>query len=90
MGLYLYLEKDFTGRQVQRAHMKMARARKHWIAPPVPEQHAALGVAEVLAAAPGPERREMIRRWCQAVWQDWHHARPMIAALAQEQLDVAP
>ena len=90
MGLYLFLEKNFTGRQVQRAHMRMARARKHWIAPPIPERHTGLGVAEVLAAAPGPERRDMIRRWCQTVWQNWQHARPMIAALAQELLDVAP
>ena len=29
-GLYLYLEKNYTGRQVQLAHMKMAKRRKKW------------------------------------------------------------
>ena len=88
IGLYLYLEKNFTGRQVQRAHMQLARYRRPWVAPLIPEQHAAIGVAEVLSAPPGAERNAMIRRWCEAVWQDWTPARPQIAALAQSELGV--
>ena len=88
IGLYLYLEKNFTGRQVQRAHMQLARYRRPWVAPSIPEQHAALRVADVLAAPPGPERNAMIRRWCEAVWQHWQHARPQIEALAQSELGV--
>ena len=90
MGLYLYLEKDFTGRRVQRAHMQLARRRKGWIAPPIPQQYATIGVADVLAAAPGPERHAVIRRWCEAVWQDWQESRTTIVALAQNELDVTP
>jgi hypothetical protein len=89
IGLYLYLEKNFAGRRVQLAHMEMARRRRHWGAPPLPaQQRAAIGVANVVAASPGPERNAMIRRWCQAVWQDWQHARPEIAALARDLLGV--
>jgi hypothetical protein len=89
MGLFLHLEKNFTGHQVQRAHMEMARKRKHWTAPPIPQRHsAAIHVGDVLAAPPGTERNAMIRRWCQAVWQDWQHARPQIEALARELLGV--
>ena len=85
MGLYLHLEKNFTGRQVQRAHMQMARKRKHWTAPAMPERRrAAVRIADVLAAAPGPERNAMIRRWCEAVWRDWQHARGEVEALARE------
>jgi hypothetical protein len=90
IGLYLYLEKNFTGRQVQRAHMQLARQRKGWIAPPIPQQHANICVADVLAAAPGPERHDLIRRWCEAVWQDWQGSRMTIIALAQAELDIAP
>ena len=89
IGLYLSLEKGFTGRQVQRAHMQLARRSKHWIAPAMPAQQLArIGVAEVLASQPGTERNAMIRCWCQAVWQDWQHARPQIAALARDLLGV--
>ena len=86
IGLYLYLEKNFTGRQVQRAHMRLAQTRRQWVAPSIPERHAALGVAAVLAAPPGLERHAMIRRWCEAVWQDWRNARPEIAILAHRLL----
>jgi len=89
MGLFLHLEKKFTGRQVQRAHMEMARKRKHWSAPPIPQRESAeIYVGDVVAAPPGTERNAMIRRWCQAVWQDWQHARPQIEALARELLGV--
>lgn len=65
VGLYLHLEKGFTGRQVQRAHMELAHKRKQWIVPSMPEaQPAGIGVADVLAAEPGSERNAMIGRWC--------------------------
>ena len=86
IGLYLHLERNFTGRQVQRAHMELARRRRPWEAPPIPEQRAGIGVADVLAAEPGPERHTMIDRWCKAVWLDWQHARPQIEALARDLL----
>jgi hypothetical protein len=89
MGLYLHVERNFTGRQVQLAHMKMARQRKQWTAPPVPEkQIAGVGIGDVVEAPAGPERNAMIERWCRAVWQDWQHARGEIAALAAELLGV--
>jgi hypothetical protein len=89
IGLYLHLEKNFTGRQVQRAHMRLAQRRKHWYAPALPaETRAAIRVGDVAAAPPGLDRNAMIRRWCEAVWQDWHHARPEIAALARNLLGV--
>lgn len=89
IGLYLYLEKNFTGRRVQLAHMQLARRRKHWTAPPLPaQQHAAIRVADVVAAPPGPVRNAMIHRWCETVWQNWQHARPQIAALAHDLLGV--
>jgi hypothetical protein len=89
VGLYLHLEKGFTGRQVQRAHMEMARKHRQWIAPLAPEnRRAGIGMAEVLTAAAGAERDAMIRRWCEAVWRDWEHARPAIAGLARDLLGV--
>jgi Family of unknown function (DUF5946) len=33
IGLYLHVEKNFTGRQVQRFHMKLAKIRRPWIRP---------------------------------------------------------
>ena len=88
IGLYLHLEKNFTGKQVQRAHMKMARQRKQWPRLPLPEKHAAVTVADVMAAAPGAERDARIEAWCAAVWAVWEKSRDAIVRIAKTELDV--
>lgn len=88
IGLYLTLEKGFTGRQVQLAHMRLAKQRKHWPAIPPTRESTSITVADALAAEPGPTRDEAIRNWCHAVWQTWQPHREIIAKLAQEELDV--
>lgn len=90
IGLYLYLEKNLTGRQVQRAHMRLARNRRQWIAPAIARQRAPIGIADVVATPPGSERNAMIRRWCEAVWLNWQHSRAEIVALAKTELGVEP
>ena len=88
IGLYLTLEKGFSGRQVQLAHMRLAKQRKHWPQIPPTDQSASITVADALAAEPGPLRDQAIRDWCQAVWQTWQPHRETVAKLAREELDV--
>jgi hypothetical protein len=88
MGLYLYLEKNFTGKQVQLAHMRMARRRRSWPRLALPQTQASITVADVVAAEPGPARDAMIHNWCAAVWDAWQESRAQIAALAKAELDV--
>ena len=88
MGLYLHLEKGFTGRQVQLAHMRMARRRRSWPKLALPKTQASLTVADVVAAEPGEARDAMIRSWCAAVWDAWQESRAQIVALAKAELGV--
>lgn len=90
IGLYLYLEKGFTGRQVQLAHMRMARRRKTWPNLPLPASQASITVADILASPPGPVRDARIRQWCQSVWEIWHESREQIIQIAKAELDVDP
>ena len=69
IGLYLHIEKGFTGRQVQKMHMRLANRRKQWPTIPPPEEKAKITVADVLAAVPGEQRDAAIRDWCIAVWE---------------------
>jgi hypothetical protein len=69
IGLYLHVERGFTGRQVQRAHMKLATPRRKWLMPRLPEHRGAIRVGDVLAEPPGLERVVMIDVWCATVWQ---------------------
>lgn len=88
IGLYLHIEKGYTGKQVQRAHMHLANKSKTWPHLPLPTAHASICINDVLACEPGPARDAMIERWCAAVWQTWHHVRPTIIAIAQKYLGV--
>ncbi|WP_052569278.1 DUF5946 family protein [Ktedonobacter racemifer] len=53
VGLYLACEHNYTGRQVQRAHMLLAKTPKQWPSFRLPDTKATLSVLDVLNA---PER----------------------------------
>jgi hypothetical protein len=70
-GLYLAVERGFTGRQVQKMHMLMGGKSKQWPRFDQPENVGPLRVADVLAGAPGPDRDEKLMQWCVSVWAAW-------------------
>jgi len=80
-GLYLCIEKNYTGRQVQLMHMKMAKNKKPWPKIDLPEERGDITVNDVLAISPGPERNEMIKEWCRSVWNAYHDSRQTIIDL---------
>ncbi len=69
-GLNLFLEKGFSGRQVQKVHMHLANRRGPWPTLPLPARRSALTAADVLATAPGAERRQAVQAWCVSVWSE--------------------
>jgi len=71
IGLYLALEKGYTGRQVRLAHMKLAKTRKDWPRLEPPDQPPFLTVLDVLRAGTDAEKDAMIRKWMNAVWGSW-------------------
>lgn len=86
IGLYLHLEKGYTGKQVQRAHMQLAKWPNTWPRLPLPAQRGEIHIERVLAAEPGPARDAMINEWCASVWDSWRESRPAIVAIAQKYL----
>jgi hypothetical protein len=81
IGLYLHLERGFTGRQVQLAHMRLGTPRRSWTMPRLPESRGTIRVGDVLAAEPGPERDAMIQKWCTAVWEAYRDVHREIAGI---------
>jgi hypothetical protein len=71
IGLYLALEKGYTGRQVQRAHMRIARIQRKWPRLEPPVKPAGITVMDVLGAGTDAEKDAMIRQWMKAVWESW-------------------
>lgn len=87
VGLYLVNERGFTGRQVQRTHVALARQDGGWPAVRAPTERAALTVADVLASR-DDALAEAIRQWSSAVWQLWRHEAVTIATLLRTRLDI--
>lgn len=70
VGLYLHIEKGFTGREVQLAHMKLGRTKQEWPTFKIPDDRGPINVATVLAA-PTEQRDSMIHDWCRVVWNSF-------------------
>ena len=83
VGLYLFLEKGYTGREVQMVHMKMAKNKKPWPQVQLPDERGTITVSNVMTAAPGPDRDAMIKVWCVSVWKAYSTSHEAIKILAQ-------
>lgn len=84
VGLYLHLERGFTGRQVQRAYMTLGRSRRRWLPLPLPRERGHVTATEAMAAPPGPARAQAIDAWCASVWHAHRESQAAIARLVQE------
>ena len=70
IGLYLAVERGYTGRQVQLVHMKIGR-RRDWPRLEPPKDRGELTVMDILLAATDAEKEEALMRWTAAVWEAW-------------------
>lgn len=86
IGLYLDLVKNYSGREVQIAHMQLANKRKQWPLFLLPEHRGTITAADVVAVPPGDERDDMIRKWCASVWEAYRDSHQMVAELVQVEL----
>lgn len=82
VGLYLHVEHRWTGRSVQMAHMRLARARREWPAFVLPFGRGAMTEAEVLASG---DRVAAIDAWAEEVWNAYAEAnRATVDALVRD------
>ena len=81
VGLYLHVERQWSGKQVQRAHMRLARPRYSWPAFSLPRERGSMTVVDVMEAPEGPERARAIDGWCASVWAAFAGSRTTVAEL---------
>jgi hypothetical protein len=84
VGLYLHVEKKFSGAQVQRVHMQMGRQKRPWPQVAVPRDRGRMTAADVMAAPAGPPRDRAIDAWCESIWLAYADARPAIIELLRQ------
>ena len=81
IGLYLRVEKHFSGKQVQHAHMALSRRKEPWPVFDLPRDRGSVSVVDVVAASAGTERDRMIDVWCASVWTAYADNRNAVVAL---------
>jgi len=80
IGLYLSLEKGFSGKEVQRAHMDLANRSKEWPRfGPSPSKWK-MTVKNVVDAGP-KKSKKMIHLWAKATWKEWEFEKERIIGL---------
>ena len=84
IGLYLHVERGLSGRQVQRAHIMLAKRSRLWPTFPLPEHRGTVTALDVMAAPAGPERDHAIDAWCESVWDAYREVAPAVVMLARE------
>jgi hypothetical protein len=87
-GLYLHLERQYSGRAVQQAHMQLAKQKKLWPRFPLPTFRGEMTVADVVQAEPGSARDEAIDRWSASVWAAWSDSHEQVAAWVKSELKI--
>jgi hypothetical protein len=78
VGLFLLVEKGFSGRQVQQAHQRLANSKDQWPTFELRSERGSITAVEVERAQPGSERDELIYGWCRSVWKSFSHTRSVI------------
>ena len=68
IGLYLLVEKNYTGKQVQNAHVALSYQSKNFKPIILPEYRGEIHIEDVLNTLPGRQRDEMIYQWCKSAW----------------------
>ncbi len=86
IGLCLALEKGYTGRQVQLAHIKIAFRRKNWPRLEPPARRARLTVLDVLVAETDAEKETMLMKWAASVWDIWEDRQPWVREITEKTL----
>jgi hypothetical protein len=81
VGLYMMIEKGYTGRQVQLFHMLMAKNKQPWPRIRIPKSKGDITISDVIAAKPGVERDEMIKKWSINVLNAYKESWPIITNL---------
>ena len=82
IGLFLHIERHYTAKQVQEAHMRLAKNKKQWPLFDLPVHRGNIGVSDVLHAKPGHERDRAINEWSASVWEAWSDSHAKVADLA--------
>lgn len=69
VGLYLFFEKGYSGKEVQLEHIRLSRQKKEFLPFVLPQNRGNFTIEDVLLKEQGIERDRAIEIWCKDVWE---------------------
>lgn len=74
-GIYLHVEKNYTGKEVQLAHMEMSKKSKQFPKITLPENRGAINISDIIKIDKPEEKDQAIHKWCTSIWESFssHH-----------------
>lgn len=68
-GIYLHVEKNYTGKEVQQAHLKMSKKSKVFPIIILPKNRGAITISDIIKIDDPKEKKVAIHKWCESIWQ---------------------
>jgi hypothetical protein len=84
IGLFLHVERHYSGLEVQRVHMRLGRQKHVWPTLILPTARGIMTAEDVLKVPEGPERDAAISEWCRSVWEAYRPVRQQIVDLLRK------
>jgi hypothetical protein len=88
VGLYLFIEKNFTGRAVQKFHTLMSNNKVKWPNFELPKNRGEITIDMVLNAENGEDRNTLIKVWCNSVWKAYAKSHSKVKEIAAYYIDI--
>jgi hypothetical protein len=82
VGLYLFSEKNYSGKEIQRFHVKMSQNKVEWPIFELPTNRGEININTVLEAQPGINRNKMIEKWAHSVWMAFNQSHLVVKSIA--------
>ncbi|MEE9361155.1 MAG: DUF5946 family protein [Cellulophaga sp.] len=76
VGLYLLIEKNYTGKEIQRAHTLLSNYKEFLPEVKLPNDRGNITISEVLESELNHD--EMIKKWCSSVWKEYEFSKEEI------------
>lgn len=83
IGLCLFVNYGYTGRQIQQAHMELAKTRKVWPLFKSPEKKSKITISDILKTTTYSSRDALIKDWAKEVWQTWQDQHKIVMEIVE-------
>ena len=68
-GIYLHVVENYTGKEVQEAHLKMSKKSKVFPIITLPDNRGAIKISDIIKIDNPAEKDIAIHKWCETIWQ---------------------